>query len=169
VTSDLAITSEQEWEQRKERVGGAIDTMVRVTQEQLSKIVPDLEAIRDKKLYRHGGYKTFTAFCETACGVTRRRINQMLNEHAIRSITGNNFPLLPGRALAELADTKPGEAVEIVEQAQAEHPRKRVTAAGIRRVRQSKVKVINAETGKPDEPVARCPHCGQAWNGVKSS
>lgn len=159
--SELALKPEQEWEQRKERVGGAIDMMVRVTEEQLSRIIPDLEAIRDKRLYRHGDYKTFESFCEKVVGVTYRRVNQMIREHAVIGILGNNFPKLTGRAVAELKDIEPAAAVQIVEQAQASHPKKRVTAAGIKRVRQSKVSVIDAETGKEESPAPRCPCCGQ--------
>jgi hypothetical protein len=158
VKSELALKPEQEWEQRKERVGGAIDMMVRVTEEQLSRIIPDLEAIRDKRLYRHGDYKTFESFCEKVVGVTYRRVNQMIREHAVIGILGNNFPKLTGRAVAELKDIEPAAAVQIVEQAQASHPKRRVTAAGIKRVRQARV--IDAATGEPEEE-HRCPCCGQ--------
>lgn len=159
--SDLAVTEAEEWECRKQEIINARGLMLKVSGEQLRVILLNIRLIREKKLYRHGEYKTFREFCEKLVNTTRQRVEQLLGELDIREALGSEksklFALLPGAALAELKDTTPAAAVEIVQQAASEHPKKRVTAAGIKRVR---ARVIDA-TGEPEEE-HRCPCCGQA-------
>ena len=161
MNTKVGKTMEQEYEEHASAIKGASDTWLRVSGEQAVVILRHVQAIKDGKLYR-ARFKTFEEFCRAVVNATARRVKQKLVDLRIRELlgpeSGNFFHFLTDGAVAELKDIEPAAAIQIVQQAQASHPKRRVTAAGIKRVRQARV--IDAATGQPEQE-HRCPCCGQ--------
>lgn len=99
MNSKLKVVDDRknEWEERKLRVGGKLGEIVAFTRQTLKELIPDIEAIKDKRLWEHGDYESFKDFCNRALNVTSRRIYQLLSEKDARKVLefndgeGNNF------------------------------------------------------------------------------
>lgn len=121
MASEIAKPSalaQKEWEMRKKRVGEKLGTIVDFTRQTLRDIIPDLRAIRDKELWRHGGHESFKAFCTNGLNYSARRIYQLFDEEDIRNSLefnkseGNNFTPTPSPTVMIEPPAKPKKRKE---------------------------------------------------------
>lgn len=98
-----------------------------------------LRHIRDDRLYKQSGCKTFEAFVDAEFGLSLRRANQLIEAFAVtHNLDGKNFSQMPAsesqaRTLAKLpADEQAGAWEEVV--AEAEESGEKITARKVEKV-----------------------------------
>ncbi len=72
---------EKEWAIRRDRIGAAVLDMAGFMVKRTIDILPDLYAIKVKKLYELGGYRSFKELCEKCVGITPQHYYRMIAEH----------------------------------------------------------------------------------------
>ena len=126
--------------------------------------------IRDKRLYREQGHKTFEDYCQTRWGFTSRRANQLIEGTDAAGLLGTKFPKLANEAqareLTKLAKTEGSQAVSEVMERIGPKP----TAAKIRKAVQERTQPELEPTYEIEPPcshrISTCDKCGEK---VKSS
>lgn len=162
--SELAAPSAlavREWEARKKRIGAALGEIADLTVRKIKDILPDIRAIKDKKLWRIGGYKSFEDFSVRGVGVTKQGIYKALAADDQISAT---LEILPDSS-TKLTN---GDQPALPDKAETPPPRKPSKPAQPKREeKQAKVTEIATEENlhlhvENLPPAAKvCPHCGQ--------
>jgi hypothetical protein len=70
--------AQKEWLARKGRIGIKIGEIVEFSRKSIMEILPDIRAIKEKKLWERGGYSSFKEFCRKGIGVTQQHIYKSL-------------------------------------------------------------------------------------------
>jgi len=96
-----------------------------------------LKHVRDEKLYRQGGHKTFEAFVDAEFGVSRIRAYQLISDFDVRQNVKNSLhqPRNVGQT-AELAKLPPEQQADAWEEvvAESESTGEKITAKKVEKV-----------------------------------
>ena len=84
--------------------------------EQFWECLLSFSKIQEQRLWR-GKYKSFTEYCEQRWGITRRRMNQLLQAHEVKAALPPEFALLitndaQARALVDVAPNRRAEVLQ---------------------------------------------------------
>lgn len=142
MSSEIQASEKEEWLKHKTIVGLGLGDIVACARQKLKDMIPSIKAIKDKQLWRHGGYDSFKDFCQLGLSVTSQRIYQLLAE-------GDARKLLEFQQIGTSNFTPEGK------QEPSKKPEKKAKAREIK-----PATVIDAETGKP-EPKTIEEHCGK--------
>lgn len=72
---------EKEWKMRRDRVGAAVLEVSSFMTKKTIDVLPDLYAIKEKKLWEFGDYKSFDDFLQRCGGVSRQHYYRMVKAH----------------------------------------------------------------------------------------
>lgn len=79
--SEISPLREKEWKARRDRIGAAAIDVANFMVKRTIDILPDLYAIKVKKLYELGGYHSFTEFLRKCAGVSPQHYWRMITDH----------------------------------------------------------------------------------------
>lgn len=71
---------QKEWEVRKNRVGTALSEIAPFVLRKAKDMIGDIRAIKEKELWKEGGYHSFHDFVTRMIGLSQRHVYRLLNE-----------------------------------------------------------------------------------------
>lgn len=136
MSSEIQASEKEEWLKHKTTVGIGLGDIVACARQKLKDMMPSIQIIKDKQLWKHGGYDSFKDFCELGLSVTRQRIYQLLTED-------------DSRKLLEFQQT---ESTKLTPEDEPEPPKRPEKKAKAREIKPATVIEIESTTG-PAEPI----------------
>lgn len=87
----------KEWEARKSRIGKELGEIGTFVLRKAKDMINDIRVIKEKELWREGGYNSFTDFIDRMVGVSKSQIYRLLKDdsetHNVLEIRESRVPL----------------------------------------------------------------------------
>lgn len=147
MTSDIVLRPtlrQKEWEARKNRIGAALGEIGAFTLRKTKDMIGEIRVIKQKELWREGGYASFADFLRRMVGVSRSQIYRLLKgDDEISKVLEINDD-----RVALWDNSSPTEVPQIAAQTEAE-PEPYTAPAKASKMKQAKARIVATEENLP--------------------